>query len=116
MGVGKEYVALEPYQTGIRDIAGFSPFPGTLNLRADKDEVVRVLENAESHRLGSFQFEGEEYSGIDIYLAEVEGVEAAVLRMDITDYGPEVVEVVAEQKLRDVLSLEDGEKVDIDIL
>jgi CTP-dependent riboflavin kinase len=44
---------------------------------------------------------------------KIEGLDAAVLRMDVTDYGPEVVEVVAEENLRENLGLEDGDKVEI---
>ena len=111
MGVGKEYLDLEPYQRRIESITGFRPFPGTLNLRADEEKVKEVLEDSESSRIESFDYRGESYSGIDVYPARIGDVEVAVLRMDVTDYGPEVVELVAEEKLRDCLDLEDGDSV-----
>lgn len=111
MGVGKEYLELEPYQRKIKETTGFRPFPGTLNLRADEEKVKEVLEDSESSRIESFDYRGESYSGIDVYPARIGDVEVAVLRMDVTDYGPEVVELVAEEKLRDCLDLEDGDSV-----
>jgi CTP-dependent riboflavin kinase (EC 2.7.1.-) len=35
--------------------------------------------------------------------------------MDVTDYGPEVVEIAAKDKLRETLGIEDGDKVKVDL-
>ena len=113
MGVGKEYISLEPYQRKIEEKTGFRPFPGTLNLRCEKNSVKETLDDLEASRIDSFEFEGEKYSGVDVYMAELRGLQVAVLRMDVTDYGPEVVEVVAEQNLRDEFGFEDGEEVEL---
>jgi len=112
MGVGQEYISMAPYQNKIEEIAGFKPFPGTLNLRS-QDDVEKILAKVDSSRIDSFSFEGGEFSGIDVYMAELQGLKVAVLRMDITDYGPEVVEVVAEENLRERFDLEDGDKVEL---
>jgi len=112
MGVGQEYLSLDPYQRKIKDITGFEPFPGTLNLRCNQKDVEKVMEDT-SERIQSFKFEGGEYTGLDVYECKLQGVEVAVLRMDLTDYGPEVVEVVAEQNLREKFGLEDGDEVEL---
>ena len=114
MGVGQEYLGLEPYQEKIEEVTGFRPFPGTLNLRAEKEKVESVLGQTESSRIESFEYRGEKYSGIDVYSVRVEGKDVAVLRMDVTDYGPEVLEVIAEERLRDLFDLEDGDSVVLD--
>jgi len=114
MGVGNEYLSLKPYQDKIEDITGFRPFPGTLNLRSDED-VERKLGSLECSRIESFEFEEDNYSGIDIYTGTLMGSNVAVLRMDITDYQTGVIEVVAENKLRDKLGLEDGDRVKIEL-
>lgn len=111
MGVGKEYLSLEPYQRKIEEKTGFRPFPGTLNLRCEKSRVEETLGNLEASRIDSFEFEGEKYSGVDVYVAELRGIQVAVLRIDVTDYGPEVVEIVAEENLRDEFGFEDGEEI-----
>lgn len=113
MGVGKEYISMKPYQEKIESIMDFRPFPGTLNIRCEGGKVEKIFDNLEASRIESFKFEGETYSGIDVYEAELRGFPVAVLRMDVTDYGPEVVEVVAEESLRDKLGLEDGDTVEL---
>lgn len=111
MGVGKEYLSLEPYQKKIKDITGFEPFAGTLNLRCKQEGVESFLDSLEAERIDSFTFEGDKYSGINVYKVSLQGVDVAILRMDVTDYGSEVVEVVANDNLREELDLEDGDEV-----
>jgi len=113
MGVGKEYLSLEPYKRKIEEITGFRPFPGTLNLRCEKSSVEETLEKSEASRIDSFEFEGEKYSGVNVYEAELKDLSVAILRMDVTDYGPEVVEIVAEENLREKFDLEDGEEISL---
>ena len=113
MGVGKEYLSLEPYQRKIEKITDFRPFPGTLNIRCEKDKVEKILDDLEASRIQSFEYEGEKYSGVDMYEVEFRGLSVAILRMDVTDYGPEVVEVVAEENLRERFDLEDGEEIEL---
>lgn len=115
MNVAEDYLKMDQYQLEIKDITGFKPFPGTLNLRSSKEEVKNGLNEVSPARISSFSFEGEEYSGIDVYPATVQGHDAAVLRMDVTDYGPEVVEIVAKHKLRETLDIQDGDKVKVDV-
>ena len=115
MNVAEEYLKMNQYQRKIKDITGFKPFPGTLNLRSSKEEVKNTLNQVDSVRISSFSSEGEEYSGIDVYPARVQGHDAAVLRMDVTDYGPEVVEIAAKHKLRETLDIQDGDKIKVDV-
>ncbi|EGQ43750.1 MAG: transcriptional regulator of a riboflavin/FAD biosynthetic operon [Candidatus Nanosalina sp. J07AB43] len=115
MNVAEEYLGMKQYQRKIKNITGFKPFPGTLNLRSNEEKVKNALNQVDSVRISSFSFEGKKYSGIDVYPATVQGHDAAVLRMDVTDYGPEVVEIAAKDKLRETLGIEDGDKVKVDL-
>nr|EGQ40927.1 MAG: transcriptional regulator of a riboflavin/FAD biosynthetic operon [Candidatus Nanosalinarum sp. J07AB56] len=106
----QEYLEIDGYQDGIEDLLGFRPFPGTLNLEVDKD-IYRELKEGSVQRLESFEAEGEQYPGGFLYPISVEGEEAAVLEPDVTDHPPEVLEVVAEDKLRDKIKAQDGDTV-----
>jgi riboflavin kinase len=113
MGAGEEYLSKEPYQKRFREILGYKPFPGTLNLRVDEEDVEAIRE-LESERLESFEHEETEYSGMDIYRCDIQGIEAAYLDLDVTDYGDNVLEIVAPVGLRDMLGLEDEDRVEVD--
>lgn len=113
MGAGEEYLSKEPYQQRFKEILGYRPFPGTLNLRVDEEDVEKIRK-LDSERLESFEHEETEYSGMDIYRCEIQGIEAAYLDLDITDYEDDVIEIVAPVGLRDMLGLEDGDEVEVE--
>ena len=113
MGAGEEYLSKEPYQKRFKEILGFKPFPGTLNLRVDESDVEKIRE-LDSDRMESFEHEEKEFSGMDIYRCEIQGIEAAYLDLDITDYSDEVLELIAPVELRDLLGLEDGDEVEVE--
>ena len=115
MGIAKEYLKMKEYQNRIENTTGFNPFPGTLNLRSNQERVTQTLRKANSRRINSFSKQGEEYSGITVYKASLKSLEAAVLRMDVTDYKDRVIEVASPCKLREKLEVEDGDTLNIKI-
>jgi riboflavin kinase len=104
----QEYLEMDGYQAGIEELLGFKPFPGTLNLKVDSD-THRELKEGSVQRLESFEANGEHYPGGFLYPISVEGEEAAVLEPDITDHPPELLEVVAEDRLRSKIKAQDGD-------
>lgn len=108
----QEFLSLKPYKDRIEDKAGFRPFPGTLNLKVNKEKLKKFRRNREEQRIEGFDYEGENYGGLKLYKVEIRGFEAALLDIDRADHGDEVAEIIAEEKLRSELGLEDGETVD----
>jgi len=104
----QDYLEMDGYQARIEQILGFKPFPGTLNLEVDSD-TYRELKEGSVQRLESFEANGEHYPGGFLYPISVEGEEAAVLEPDITDHPPELLEVVAENRLRSKIKAQDGD-------
>ena len=104
----QDYLEMGGYQAGIEQILGFEPFPGTMNREVDSD-TDRELKEGSVQRLESFKADGERYPGGFLYPISVEGEEAAVLEPDITDHPPELLEVVAENKLRSKIKAQDGD-------
>ncbi|MFQ3307956.1 MAG: riboflavin kinase [Candidatus Nanohaloarchaea archaeon] len=113
LGEGKDYIGLEPYQEKIQKITGFYPFPGTLNVETSAEKVRDLKEEVEYEVIESFEWNGNTYSRVEVYPVEIEGVKAAYLDIEITDHGDNLMELVAEQNLRDSLGLEDGDFVKI---
>lgn len=108
------YLSLDPYQDRIEEVAGFRPFPGTLNLRVDPSDVRKLKASLEPEVIEQVEYGNEEYSRLEVYPVEIEGVEAAFLDIEITDYGDDVMEIVARERLRDKLDLEDGDEAGIE--
>lgn len=112
LGRGEQYVGMDAYQRRFRAVLGFEPFPGTLNLEVDVEEKQALEEAADERSIDSFQDDGERFSAVDAFPIVVEGEDAALLEMEITDHPPDVAEIVAPVNLRDALGLDDGDIVE----
>lgn len=111
MGRGRDYVGMDAYQSRFAEALGFRPFPGTLNLAVDPAERERLQEAADQERIPGFSVDGEEYSAVTAYPVVLDGVEAALLEMAITDHPDSVAEFIAPEDLRETLDLADGDVV-----
>jgi len=55
------------------------------------------------------------YGAVKAFRARVRGVEGAVVMPERTHHPTDVIEVVAPVKLRDVLGLRDGDRIEIEV-
>lgn len=113
LGEGGDYIGMTPYQEKLRAITGFYPYAGTLNLRVDPGKLEELKQGSEPQIIERFEYEGRECSRVEVYSVEIEGVEAAYLDIEVTDHGDDVMEIVAEDYLRDKLGVEDGDSVKV---
>ncbi len=111
MGRGAAYIGMAAYQRKFKQELGFSPYPGTLNLEVDIDDREAFQAAADGVEVDSVEVDGEAFSAVTAYPAEVNGVQVAVLDLEITDHPDDIVELIAPVNLRDELDLEDGDTV-----
>jgi riboflavin kinase, archaea type len=109
-GIGGHAHWMEVYADLYEAKTGVRLYPGSLNV---------VLERPWHVRDPSIRLEPPEYAiGLSIVSCTIEGINAFILRTDKNDRGegdhsPNVVEIAAAVRLRDVLGLEDGDEVGI---
>lgn len=117
LGEGASYVSLPFYREAFRRVLGFDPYPGTLNLKVEPDcaETVRALRN-KGLLIPRRVVDGVEYGWVRCLPARIRGIEAAVLIIEKTVHGPDVIEVIAPVRLRDALGLKDGDVVEVEVL
>jgi len=117
LGEGQYYVNIPGYRKQFEEKLFFSPFPGTLNIKISGNSLTvlnRLLE------LPAVQIEGfhdgkRTFGGGRCYPVSVRGIEAAVVVPERTHYPSDLIEIIAPVKLRDTLSLKDGDSVVIQI-
>jgi riboflavin kinase len=117
LGEGQYYVNIPGYRKQFEEKLCFSPFPGTLNIKISGNSLTvlnRLLE------LPAVQIEGfrdgkRTFGGGRCYPVSVRGMEAAVIAPERTHYPSDLIEIIAPVKLRDTLSLKDGDSVVIHI-
>jgi riboflavin kinase len=117
LGEGEFFVNL--YTKNIRKALNIVPYPGTLNLRVE-EPYVNPLAEALS-RLTPIVIEPPQLSNARLgrvlaYPAILNfEVNVFIVRPEITIYRKDVVEVISEQRLRDLLGLEDGSEVTLSL-
>jgi riboflavin kinase len=109
---GGYYISQPGYRDQIRELLGFDPFPGTLNVRlvGDYRESRRALEGWPAVVLEGFRVEDRAFGGARCYRLLVDGVvEGALIVADRSGYDLSVMEVIAPVDLRERFGLEDGD-------
>ena len=112
-GEGRKYVELEWVKQQVKEKLGFNPYPGTLNLRLDEENVKRrvLLEKAAELRL--CQLEG--YCTGLLFKASLDGSACGVVIPQVEDYPENVLEVVAPVNLKQKLRLRNGDLVTVTV-
>jgi len=114
-GEGARFLKLPEVRRQIEDKFGFTPYPGTLNIRLTEREAfkkvpLREVEGMEISRGSGF------HTGIVFEARLKTGVQCGIVIPQIPDYPEDVIEVIAPTELREDLKLEDGDLLEIDIL
>ena len=120
MGEGRHYITLPGYMTQFEARLGYEPFPGTLNVDLDA-EGVRARGGLDALRpiaIDGWEDDDRTYGPAFCWPATVETgdreyEQAHVIAPERTHHGADQLEVIAPEKLRDTLGLEDDEEVTV---
>ncbi|MCE4600582.1 MAG: CTP-dependent riboflavin kinase [Desulfurococcales archaeon] len=110
LGEGAFYVSI--YGKGFRHKLGITPYPGTLNARLADDDVEdfnKCLKSLEGTVIEPPEIPGVKLAPVMVYPAYINGIPVWIVRPQITVYKENVVEFVAEENLRELLNLQDGD-------
>jgi riboflavin kinase len=120
MGEGRHYITLSGYMEQFVEKLGYEPFPGTLNVDLDEDAVRErsALASLDSVRIEGWEDEERTYGPADCFPATVEAgggsyEGAHVIVPERTHHDADQVELIAPDRLRDELALEDDDGVTI---
>jgi len=118
VGEGSYYVSLEGYNKQFKEKLGFEPYPGTLNLKIDKEQIYfrRRLDEDEGILIEGFSTEDRTFGNVKAFKCKINGIEGAVVLPQRTHYPSDVLEVISAVKIRDKLGLKDGELVNVEVI
>jgi riboflavin kinase len=123
MGEGRHYISLPGYMRQFEERLGYEPFPGTLNLDLDSESVRRrgAMETFEPIEIDGWEDDERTYGPCVCYPATVvaddgedegEAYDGAhVIAPERTHHDEDQLELIAPEKLRDVLGLDDSDRV-----
>jgi riboflavin kinase len=119
MGEGRHYITLPGYAEQFVERLGYEPFPGTLNIDL-AEESVRArsrLGTIDPITIDGWEDDERTYGPAYCYPATVLAGEsdepAHVITPERTHHGDDHLEVIAPNRLRDALQLEDGDEVTV---
>jgi len=123
LGEGSYYITLPGYTTQFKEILGFSPFPGTLNLRpgGSMRPYVEQLRATSGTKIDGFTAEGRSFGGATCHLTTLfrsdipdETAMGAVIIPHRTHYR-RVIEIISPSFLREKLNIQDGDRVTMEV-
>jgi len=122
MGEGRHYISLPGYMEQFIEKLGYEPFPGTLNVDLT-DESVRAragMAALEPVTIEGWEDDDRTYGPAYCYPASVTGADstyepAHVIAPERTHHDEDQLEVIAPDRLRDELDLEDGDELSIHV-
>ncbi len=118
LGEGAYYMSLEGYRRQFKEKLGFEPYPGTLNLKLVSSSYRKQMDDLgrmSGIKIGGFTNGIRTYGSLKCFHALIEDIRGAVLIIERTHYDNSVLEVIAPVKLRDALSLKDGDRVTVKV-
>jgi len=122
MGEGKHYISLSGYERQFESKLGYVPFPGTLNLELDEGSVRArgELTAQAAVRIDSWEDGDRTFGAATCYPGRMtddddsdEYEPVHVIVPDRTHHDEGNIEVIAPEKLREELDLEDGDTVSV---
>ncbi len=119
LGEGAYYLSQEHYRRQIKEKFGFDPYPGTLNVNLLSRDAIENRELIK--RYADIQIEG--YKNTMRSYGQVRGITGtfndkdicAILFIERTHYGSNVIEIISPVYLRGKYGLKDGDKVKVTV-
>jgi len=114
LGEGRYYLSQPGYVVQFTERLGYSPYPGTLNVRLSGEALRKagVVAGWRGIRIDGFHASGRTFGGATCFVARMNGRPCHLIHPDRSHY-EDVVEFVAPDRLRDSLHLKDGDPVEV---
>jgi len=112
-GEGKKLLELPWVKQQIKQKLGFTPYPGTLNVRLSEKNVKRKKLLEKAHSIKVCPAEG--YCNGTLIKGFIGKLECAIVVPEVAGYPKGVLEIIAPVNLREQLQLEDGCEVTVTV-
>ena len=123
MGEGRHYISLSGYMRQFRERLGYEPFPGTLNVDLDEESVrIRARMDAlEPIDIDGWTDDDRTYGPAFCWPAAITTGsgdrygEVHAIAPERTHHGADQLELIAPEKLRETLDIDDGDELTIHV-
>lgn len=116
LGEGRYYLSQPGYLHQFEERLGYSPFPGTLNVKLKPADIPRLgdVKSLSGVRIDGFTAAGRTFGGATCYPSRLSGRACHLIFPDRTHYS-DTAELIAPVELRKVLKLKDKDPVTMEV-
>ena len=111
VGEGGFFMGREPYASAMEENLGYRPYIGTLNMAAEKKDAQAFISQLKDITIPGFTRGIKTFGAVHCYPCALKGAKVAIIVPEFTRYGLDTVEIIAEEHLRTVLKLKDGNEI-----
>jgi riboflavin kinase len=117
LGEGRYYMSLPHYRKQFSEVLGYTPFPGTLNLRLDSAsiEMRKKLEASPWIPIDGFTAENRTFGAARCKECRIQDIPCAIVVPGRSHYPEDIIEVISAVELRSALSVEEKEMVTVEV-
>jgi riboflavin kinase len=117
IGEGGYYMSQAKYIRGFEREAGFTPYPGTLDIRLNGDSIgsKETLMRLPSGEVPGFETRERAFGPVKFFPARLRGMGVAVV-LPLRSHYTDILEIVAPKNLRKALGLKDGDPVRVEVM
>ncbi len=114
---GRYYLGLNEYKQNIRKKLGFVPYPGTLNVRLNLENIggKERLQRKPGVEIGGFKKGDRIFGSIKCFECRINGLKGSIVLPERSHYGPDILEIISPFELRKKLNLKNGDEVVINV-
>ena len=116
MGEGRYYMSIPHYQDMFKKLCGFSPYPGTINIKLNQQSVL-IRKHIDSldccATIPSFCDNNRTFGAAKCIPCKIDTYQCAIVIPFRTHYPDDIIEVISNIYLRGELNLKDGDSVDV---
>jgi riboflavin kinase len=118
LGEGAYYLSQQGYVSQFGKLLGFKPFPGTLNISLNSEEIEKrlVLRQKKPIEIPGFKKSGRTFGKIEAYRCAILGLPCAIVFPERSVHGLQVLEIISHFNLRKKLGLKDGSRIRVEVV
>ncbi len=116
LGEGQYYISLEGYRSQFIEKLGFTPFPGTLNIKLDPASIEIRKRISLDIKISGFTTENRTFGNCSCFNVMIDDVKGAVIVPERTHYPEDIIEIIAPLNMREHLNIRDSSAVEVEVI
>jgi len=115
---GKYYMSLIEYRKQFEKKLGFKPYPGTLNIRLDREDenVKDQIKKMSGIPIQGFVKKDRVYGSLKCVRCKINQIEGSIIIPERSHYGSEIIELISPFELRKKLKLNNEDEVFVEVV